>query len=106
MNVWKLSAAKKLERTEAENPLPEEGKVRIRVTKLMFNGTDAALLREVSPDIIIFSYKRGNSYGHPHKETVAAVRRAKILRFDTADGPVKLRTDGKSVTFERKRVVK
>ena len=43
MNVWKLSAAKKLERTEAENPLPEEGKVRIRVTKLMFNGTDAAL---------------------------------------------------------------
>lgn len=70
------------------------------------NGTDAALLREVSPDIIILSYKRGNSYGHPHKETVEAIRKAKILRFDTADGPVKLRTDGKSVTFERKRVVK
>ena len=70
------------------------------------NGTDMELLREVSPDIIILSYKRGNSYGHPHKETVAAIRKAKILRFDTADGPVKLRTDGKSVTFERKRVVK
>lgn len=70
------------------------------------NGTDAALLRDVAPEIIILSYKRGNSYGHPHKETVAAIRRAKILRFDTADGAVKLRTDGKSVTFERKRVVK
>lgn len=70
------------------------------------NGTDAELLRDVSPDIIILSYKRGNSYGHPHKETVSVIRRAKILRFDTADGPVKLRTDGKSVTFERKRVVK
>ena len=70
------------------------------------NGTDAALLRDVSPDIVILSYKRGNSYGHPHRETVAAIRKAKILRFDTADGPVKLRTDGKSVTFERKRVVK
>lgn len=70
------------------------------------NGTDAALLRDVSPDIIILSYARGNSYGHPHKEVVSAVRKAGILRFDTADGPVKLRTDGKSVTFERKRVVK
>ncbi len=50
------------------------------------NGTDAALLREVSPDIIVLSYKRGNSYGHPHRETVAAIRKAKILRFDTADG--------------------
>ena len=70
------------------------------------NGTAAALLRDVSPDIVILSYKRGNSYGHPHRETVAAIRKAKILRFDTADGPVKLRTDGKSVTFERKRVVK
>ena len=55
---------------------------------------------------MILSYKRGNSYGHPHRETVAAIRKAKILRFDTADGPVKLRTDGTSVTFERKRVVK
>lgn len=70
------------------------------------NGTDAALLREVSPDVIVLSYERGNSYGHPHKETTAAIRKADILRFDTADGPVKLRTDGKSVTFERKRVVK
>ena len=43
MNVWKFAAAKKLVRCEEENPAPEEGKVRIRVTKLMLNGTDASL---------------------------------------------------------------
>lgn len=93
------------EEQETVSPLP-----RVAVLKAAHhgaaNGTDAALLRDVSPDIVILSYKRGNSYGHPHRETVAAIRKAKILRFDTADGPVKLRTDGKSVTFERKRVVK
>lgn len=70
------------------------------------NGTDAALLRDVSPEIVILSYKRGNSYGHPHKEAVAAIRKAGVLRFDTADGAVRLRTDGKSVFYEGKRVVK
>lgn len=43
MNVWKITAANKLTRTEAEAPAPEEDKVRIRVTKLFLNGTDAAL---------------------------------------------------------------
>lgn len=70
------------------------------------NGTDKNTLREVSPEIIIISYAAGNSYGHPHKEVVSAVREAGVRRFDTADGAVKLRTDGKSITFERKRMVK
>lgn len=43
MNVWKFAAANKFVRTEAENPPAEQGKVRIRVTKLMLNGTDASL---------------------------------------------------------------
>ncbi|MCC8058570.1 MBL fold metallo-hydrolase [Cloacibacillus sp.] len=70
------------------------------------NGTDRKMLRDVSPEIIILSYARGNSYGHPHKEVVKAIREAGVRRFDTADGAVKLRTNGKSITFERKRVVK
>ncbi len=45
MNVWKLTAPEKLERTETENPAREEGKVRVRVTKLFLNGTDAAIYR-------------------------------------------------------------
>ncbi|EXG78325.1 ComEC/Rec2 family competence protein [Cloacibacillus evryensis] len=70
------------------------------------NGTDKRTLREVSPEIIVLSYAKGNSYGHPHKEVVRAIREAGVRRFDTADGAVKLRTDGKSITFERKRAVK
>ena len=41
MNVWKITAANKLAKTEEAPPAPEEGKVRIRVTKLFLNGTDA-----------------------------------------------------------------
>lgn len=70
------------------------------------NGTDRNVLRQVSPDIIILSYAVGNSYGHPHREVVRLLGSSSILRFDTADGPVKLKTNGKTVTFERKRVVK
>ena len=63
-------------------------------------GTDKRTLREVSPEIIVLSYAKGNSYGHPHKEVVHAIRAAGVRRFDTADGAVKLRPDGKSITFE------
>lgn len=70
------------------------------------NGTDYAMLKTVRPEVVILSYERGNSYGHPHKEVTAAIRKAGVRRFDTADGPVKLRTDGRSITFESRRVVK
>ena len=43
MNVWKLTAPGKIEHTETENPAREEGKVRVRVTKVFLNGTDAAI---------------------------------------------------------------
>ncbi len=43
MNVWKLTAAKKLQKTEA--PLPEagDGKIRVRVAKVLLGYLDAAL---------------------------------------------------------------
>lgn len=69
-------------------------------------GTDAKLLREVSPMVIIFSYKKGNSYGHPHKEVLRLLaKNQQIKRFDTANGTVKLRTDGKSLTYPKNMVV-
>ena len=43
MNVWRFAAANKFVRREEPNPAPQEGKVRVRVTRLMFNGTDALL---------------------------------------------------------------
>lgn len=45
MNVWKLVSAGKLEHLETENPVREEGKVRVRVTKVLVNGTDSAIFR-------------------------------------------------------------
>ena len=43
MYVWKLTAPGTLVREEQDNPAREEGKARVRVTKLFLNGTDAAL---------------------------------------------------------------
>ena len=43
MNVWKMVAAGKLEKTQADPPAAEEGKIRVRVTKLFFGSVDAAL---------------------------------------------------------------
>lgn len=69
-------------------------------------GTDAKMLREVNPQIIIFSYKMGNSYGHPHKEVLQLlVKNKHIKRFDTAGGTIRIKTDGKSLTYKKKSVV-
>lgn len=69
-------------------------------------GTDAKLLREVSPMIMILSYKKGNSYGHPHKEVLHLLaKNERIKRFDTANGTVKLRTDGKNLKYPKNMVV-
>lgn len=43
MNVWKLVSAGVLEHMETENPAREEKKVRVRVTKVLVNGTDNAI---------------------------------------------------------------
>lgn len=70
-------------------------------------GTDAKLLREVNPRIIIFNYKKDNSYGHPHKEVLRLlVKNKQIKRFDTANGTIRIKTDGKSLTYQKKSVVK
>lgn len=70
-----------------------------------YNGTDAAFLRKTQPKAVILSYAKDNDYGYPHREVVSAVKEARILRFDTADGTVKLRTDGKNLTYPKERVV-
>lgn len=64
-----------------------------------YNGTDARVLNNVSPKFIILSYGKGNSYGYPHREIVSEAAKRKLIRFDTANGVVKLKTDGKSVTY-------
>lgn len=70
------------------------------------NGTSRQLMRDVSPEIVVLNYERNNSYGYPHRETVAEIRHSGARRFDTADGTVKLYTDGTSLIFDGKREVK
>lgn len=43
MNVWKLLSAESLEKTEIPNPTARDGLLRVRITKLLVNGNDAAL---------------------------------------------------------------
>lgn len=70
------------------------------------SGTDAKLLREVDPLVIIFSYGENNSYGHPHKEVLQLLtRHGGIKRFDTTGGTVVFWTDGEKLTFQKDREV-
>ncbi|MGB9681469.1 MAG: ComEC/Rec2 family competence protein [bacterium] len=58
-------------------------------------GTSKELLDAVMPKIGIISVGRGNSYGHPHKETITLLmaNKVKIYRTDE-DGTVAILSDG------------
>ncbi|MDR1508209.1 MAG: MBL fold metallo-hydrolase [Synergistaceae bacterium] len=61
------------------------------------NGTDEKMLKEVSPDAVILTYGRGNSYGHPHGVVVALIRKFGLRSYATADGEIKITTDGRTL---------
>ena len=65
------------------------------------NGTDARLMREVSPDAVIFTYGKNNSYGHPHHAVVELVRKSGARSYATADGEIMMNTDGQKLTVKR-----
>jgi competence protein ComEC len=61
------------------------------------NGTDARWLELVQPDLAVASLAQGNSYGHPHAETIALLRKYQIplLRTDQR-GTITLVSDGET----------
>jgi beta-lactamase superfamily II metal-dependent hydrolase len=65
------------------------------------NGTDARLMKEVSPDAVIFTYGKRNSYGHPHSAVVELVRKSGTRSYATADGEILMNTDGQTLTVKR-----
>ena len=54
----------------------------------------------VSPTVAVISDGKGNSYGHPHKETLDTLEKfgVKVFRTDQA-GTIVIKSDGQSMTF-------
>ena len=70
------------------------------------NGVDRRMLDETSPRFVIFSFAKDNSYGLPHKKTMKLLKnRADIIKLSTTKGDVVIKTDGKSVHYQRSRVM-
>ena len=68
--------------------------------------TTTAFLDSVRPSTAVISCGGGNSFGHPHKETLWKLstpeRRISVYRTDR-DGTVVISTDGQRVTLPAKR---
>ena len=64
------------------------------------NGTDARWLELVAPDLAVASLGKGNSFGHPHSETIALLRQYKVplLRTDQR-GTITLVSNGETWNF-------
>ena len=67
------------------------------------NGTGSLyrFIRTFMPDYAVISVGEGNSYGHPHKETLSLLEDAdaKVYRTDI-HGDIIVKSDGKSLMIE------
>ncbi len=65
--------------------------------------TSDDFLKAVSPSVAVISCGRGNSYGHPHTETVEKLANTVDALYRTdSDGTVVLFTDGKGIYYNEK----
>ena len=88
---------------EAELDILENGaEVDSDVLKVGHHGSSTSscddFYKAVSPDICVIQCGNGNSYGHPHKETMDTINSsgAKVFRNDT-DGTVIVYSDGNEI---------
>jgi competence protein ComEC len=84
---------------EAEEAMLEAGvPLQADILKLGHHGsstsTTDAFLAAVDPEVAIYSAAEGNSYGHPHRETVAKLKEAGIPMYGTdVSGTVTITAD-------------
>lgn len=65
------------------------------------NSTDAGFLKAVAPKIAIISVAAQNSYGHPHQQTMRALKNAKVKVYATAtSGTIIISSDGKTLNVK------
>lgn len=66
--------------------------------------TSRAFLKAVSPEVAVYSAGKGNAYGHPHAEVIAAAENAGAKVYGTdVNGTVVLETDGKTYKISTER---
>jgi len=84
----------------AEKELIERGfEIGSDILKVSHHGSktssDEDFIREVSPEIVIISCGKDNSYGHPHPETLETLEKyGKVFRTDL-NGNIKIISNGK-----------
>jgi competence protein ComEC len=62
--------------------------------------TTYPFLREIMPQYAVISCETGNSYGHPHEETLSKLRDADVTLYRTdLQGTITCTSDGKTVSF-------
>lgn len=82
--------------------------VKANIMKLGHHGsstsTHPTFLREVNPEVAIYSAGLNNTYGHPHDEVVKLVQNSKIQLYGTdVHGTVIVTTDGKEYQIITKK---
>lgn len=67
------------------------------------NGTGSLyrFIRTFMPDYAVISVGKGNSYGHPHRETLSLLEDAEVKVYRTdIHGDIIVKSDGKNLMFE------
>lgn len=63
--------------------------------------TSEEFFKAVNPTYAVISLGEGNSYGHPHTETLELLKKYNIVTYRTdRNGTVVLTSDGKNISFE------
>lgn len=91
---------------DAESPVTGRLRLpRVEALKVAHHGSEdpglPALLQRIRPAVAAIEVGRGNRYGHPRPQTLAALRPVpRVFRTDR-DGTIRLRVRGGRMTFER-----
>lgn len=89
---------------EAESEEQIDGDVRVDVLKIGHHGSQTStsdfFLQKVSPTYAVISCGEGNSYGHPHPETLKKLNDAGVIVYRTDQlGTIEAISDGTDITF-------
>lgn len=81
---------------------------RIEILKVGHHGSKTAsskdFLAVTSPEVAIYMAKEGNSYGHPHQETIDALNEIGTIIYGTdVNGTITLVTDGETFSTQTER---